>query len=278
MTRLCSRAISSTFSSVCRDIHCARRIARIDQQDRPRLRIDPSLDVRDVRLPAIRLVEVVSVGHGAQLRQHRAVQRILRTRRQHVFAGIHQRREATVDDLSAAVAHEDALNVFEPVRFGLMADGVHRRLDAQRLAIAVMAIQHRLVHRFDHVRRCGEVELTRVADVQVKDLVSLARDFVGDDGKISNGVAHIGHALRGDNFSGGLGWHDDVLQKSGFFPTAHYLLSLAALKGSLFLTTGTVLRWKRQASAWRTRRGMNAALAEGICWRQCNDARAVKSR
>ena len=122
--------------------------------------------------------------------------------------GIQQRGQATIDDLTAPVADEDALDLAETIALGFAVDGFDRGLDAQRLRVAVMAIHHRLQHRLDHVRRCGEVKFAGIADVEIEDPVTFARDLVGDHGQIANGVPHIGHAACGQNSGDFLSSHD----------------------------------------------------------------------
>ena len=122
--------------------------------------------------------------------------------------GIEQRGQASVDDLAAADADEDALDFAKAVALGLMANGFDGGLDAERLGIAVMAIDHGLQHRFDHVRRGVKVELTGIADVEVENLVTLAGDFVGGNGQIANGVAHVRHAAGGQHFRNSFRSHE----------------------------------------------------------------------
>ncbi len=105
------------------------------------------------------------------------------TGRQHVVARIEQRGNASVNDLSAAIADEDALDVAKAIALGLAVNGLHRRLDTKRVGISVVAVHHGFHHRLDHVGRGGEVELTGIADVEVEELVAFAGDFVGDDGQ-----------------------------------------------------------------------------------------------
>ncbi len=88
----------------------------------------------------------------------------------------------------------------KPFALGLIADGLDGRLDAERLGVAVVAVDHGLQHRLNHVRRSVEVELTGIADVEIKNLVAFAGDFVGGNGQISDGVAHVGHAAGGHHF------------------------------------------------------------------------------
>ncbi len=71
------------------------------------------------------------------------------------------------------------------------------------------------MYSFDHVWRRGKVELTRVTDVQVQDLVPFAGDFVGDHSEIANGIAHIRHPFGSDNMSCGFRGHNGVLKENG---------------------------------------------------------------
>ena len=70
------------------------------------------------------------------------------------------------------------------------------RAFAERVAIAVKAIAHGAFGGFDHVRRRGKVELSGISDVEVEDLVALARNLIGNDGEVADGIAYVRHAAR----------------------------------------------------------------------------------
>src|SRR5208337_788936 len=110
-----------------------------------------------------------------------AVQRIIRTWCEYIVARIEQRGKAVVDDFAGAVANHDALNILKAVGLSAGADGVDRRAFAQRIAVTVEAIAHGALHGFDHVRRRGKVELAGISDVEVQDLVTLARNLIRND-------------------------------------------------------------------------------------------------
>ncbi len=211
MIRPCSRASSRIFSRVRLGIDRAGGIIGRDQQNPAGASVDLARDVFHVRLPPVVLVQFVRVDRTIQLAHDGAVQRILGTRGQHVVAGVEQRGQATVDDLAAAVADEDALNIAKAVALGLMADGLDRRGQAQRVPVTVVAVDHGLQHRLDHVRRGVKVVFTGIADVEVENLMALARHFFGDDGQITDGIPHVDHAAGGHHFRYGFGDHMGAL-------------------------------------------------------------------
>src|SRR5271157_3543131 len=221
-----ARQLENSFQDVLR-IHRARRVIRIDQQNRPRTRVDLPLDVADVGLPVVVFVQIVIVDRAVQLAHDRAIKRIFRPRRQHVVAGVEERGDAAIDDLAAAVTDEDALDVAEALALGLLMDGINRGLDAQRIGVAVVTIAHGLEYRLDHVWRGWEVVLTRVTDVQVEDLVTFACYLVGRHSQIANGITHVRHARRGQNLGDLIGSHIRSFSSEGTF---HYdaLIAVAA--------------------------------------------------
>ena len=70
-------------------------------------------------------------------------------------------------------------------------DGVYGLLDAAGRRIAVFAVAHRFVDSFDQVGWSLKIKSKRVSDIQRKDFVSLFDDFVGDAGKVADGIANI---------------------------------------------------------------------------------------
>src|SRR4029077_10881353 len=88
---------------------------------------------------------------------------------------------------------------------GLATDRIERFFDAGRRRVAVLAVLHRLVDRFDQVGRGLEIEVDGVADVEGEDLVALLGDFVGDAGEIADGIADVVEALSGWDFTNGGG-------------------------------------------------------------------------
>jgi len=53
----------------------------------------------------------------------------------------------------------------------------------------------------------GKIEAERVANIQWKNLVAVARELVGEDGHVPNGVAHVFEALGSGNGAGAGGGH-----------------------------------------------------------------------
>src|SRR6516164_9312713 len=80
-------------------VHRARGIVGIDQQNGPGAWVYAPFEVADVGLPVVTLIEVVGIGHGIELGQYGAIQRILRAWRQDVVSRINKCSQATIDDL-----------------------------------------------------------------------------------------------------------------------------------------------------------------------------------
>ena len=158
-------------------------------------------------MPAVFLAEKVRVRRGGELAQHGAVERVVGAGREHTVAGVEQRGEAVIDDLARAKPHHDALDVPEAVGLGAGANGVERGAFAQRVAIAVEAGAHGALGGLDEVWRRREVELARVADVQIKDLMALAGDLVGGDSEVADGIADVGHPAGGRDVTAQMGGH-----------------------------------------------------------------------
>ena len=177
----------------------ARGVVGIDQQNRLGARVDARRDVFDVGLPAVLLAEEIRIRLGAELAQHGPIERIVGAGRQHVVARIEQRGQTVVDDLAGAEADHDALDILKACGLGLGADGVEGGAFAERVAIAVKARAHRPFGSVDQVRRRGKVELSGIADVEVEDLVTLARNLIGNDGEVADGIAYVGHAAGRGN-------------------------------------------------------------------------------
>ena len=99
-----------------------------------------------------------------------------------------------VDHLAGTEANHDALNILKALGLGLCANGFDGRSFAERFAIAIEAFVHGALHGFNHVRRRRKVELAGVTDVEVENLVTLARNLIGDDGEIADSITHVRHA------------------------------------------------------------------------------------
>ena len=73
----------------------------------------------------------------------------------------------------------------------VLRDRRARGEDAGRGRVAVVAVAQRALHRLDEVRRGGEVELQRVADVAVEHLEAVGFDARRLDGDVANRVTDV---------------------------------------------------------------------------------------
>ena len=164
----------------------ARRIVRIDDDDRARARRDQLLDGVGIGIEALRLG--ARVVHGAAAVQHRRrrPQRIVGARNQHLVAGVQEPAQREVDELADAVAHEDVIGVdaVDAARLLLHHDGFARREDAFLVAVGLgrrQVLDHREPHRLGR----AQAEQPGIADVQLDDLVALPLELMGAPGELA---------------------------------------------------------------------------------------------
>ncbi len=190
------------------------RIVGINQHNATRPRCNLPANVVDVRLPRVILIEIVKIQRNLQLREHSRIQWIVRARRQHVLARIQQRRQAKVDSFANALRDKHTLDVGDLLACSLVANGDESLVDPQRRRVAIFPVAHRLMHSVNHVRRRSEIKTQRIANIQRQNLVAVTGELVGEDGHISNGVAHVFEALRSRNLA-------DVSRRHRSTPCSH---------------------------------------------------------
>src|SRR4029077_9616162 len=141
----------------------------------------------------------------AQFGEYRRIERVVGAGSEEIVARIQQGGQADVDGFANAEGDEHAPHAGDALALGLATDRIERFFDAGRRRVAVLAVLHRLVDRFDQVGRGLEIEVDGVADVEGEDLVALLGDFVGDAGEIADGIADVVEALSGWDFTNGGG-------------------------------------------------------------------------
>ena len=79
------------------------------------------------------------------------------------------------------------------------------------VAVAILAVAHGFVYRFDDVRRGFEIEAQGVADIQREDFVALLRDFISYRCKVANGITNVIEAGSGTDLAGLSQRHGEIL-------------------------------------------------------------------
>ena len=156
-------------------VHRPGRVVRVDHDDRLGAVGDLGLQIRDVGLPALRLVaQVVHRGAAGQGRRRRP-QRVVRRRDQHLVAVVQQCLQRHRDQLGDTVAEVDVVDVEAGEPVDEFIAGEHRAAGADdalgvRIALRIGQSLDDVAH--DHIGRL-EPERRRVADVQLQDAVPL---------------------------------------------------------------------------------------------------------
>ena len=165
---------ASGFERIAR----ARRVVRVDHDERARLRRDQASHVVDVRHPPAVRVGAVEHGSSADFREHSRVQWIGRHWDQNVVARLGERGQRQFDPFRRARRDYHTVGRHRhspPVTFG--RDRLASRQDADRRRVAILATANRPVDRFNEVRRRFEAERNRVADIKVADAATEASTF-----------------------------------------------------------------------------------------------------
>ncbi len=173
----------------------ARRIVRVDQHDAARARRELAFNVGKFRLPCILFIQVISIDRNSQLAQHSGIKRIVRLRRKNILARIHQRGNAKVNRFAHARSDEDIAHRSDALARRLAANRLECFRNSRRRRIAILALTHGLVSRFNDVRWSLEIEVERVAYIQRQNFVPLSRDFIRHASQITNGIADIVETL-----------------------------------------------------------------------------------
>ena len=195
---------------------CLGRIGRtgwivgIDDDERARGGRDQAADVIEIGLPPVRRVRPVEDRARANLRENSRVQRVGRRGHEHFVPAFRERGQGQLDALGGAGSDDDAIGRDRHAASGqLGGNRLARGKDAHRRGVAVAAVAHRAVHRFDQMRRRFEPERNRVADVQIPHLSAGRLNLAGLGDDIADGVNESADA-GGDANTGGR-WHREIL-------------------------------------------------------------------
>ena len=156
-------------------VHRARRVVRVDDDDRLRARRHLGADVLEVGLPAVLLVAEVVHRRAAAEARHRGPQRVVRGGDQHLVALVEERLHHHRDELGDAVAEEHVVRTERRERRVLLVAVDHRPPgghDAPAVAVAVR-VRHGLDHVAHDLERRLEAEDGGVAGVELEDRVTL---------------------------------------------------------------------------------------------------------
>ena len=124
-------------------------------------------------LPAVRGIGSVVDGLRTQLGEHSGVEGIGRDRHQHLVAPVDQDAERKVDSLRCPGGQQDAFGRDGQAACGEVGRHRFTRLDYPGCRrVAVLAVPHRPLHRFNQVRRGLEPEQDRIADIEVFDVLT----------------------------------------------------------------------------------------------------------
>ena len=152
----------------------ARRIVRIDHDERARARRDQRLERHQVRVEVLRLGARIVDRLAAVEHRRGGPERVIRARDQHLVANVEQAAQREVDELAHAVAHEHVVgaHVRDAAALLLHHDRFAGREDALLVAVG-LARGEVLDHREPHRLGRAQPEEPRIADVQLDDLVAL---------------------------------------------------------------------------------------------------------
>ena len=196
------------FGRICR----AGRVVRIDDDKRPRRRGDEAAHVFDVRLPAFRRIGPVEHGAGANLREHRRIEGISGYGNQHFVTRARHGGQCELDALGGAGGDHHPIRRHRHAALqALGRDRFAGRQDADRRRVAVVALAHRALDRFDHVRRRPKAERDRIADVQIPDLPPGRLDLTGLGDDVPDGIDETADPGVDANGSRGAGRHRRIL-------------------------------------------------------------------
>ena len=119
------------FFQLSSRVECSRRIIGVDEHDAARPRCDLFADVVEIRLPRVVFIQIVKIERDLDLGQHGGIERIVRARREDIFAGIEQCREAKIDGFAYALCNEHTLHAGDFLARGFVADGGKSFVDSQ---------------------------------------------------------------------------------------------------------------------------------------------------
>ena len=183
------------------------RIVGIDDNERTRGRSDEAAHVVNVGLPAALLGSPIEDGFGVNLREDRCVQWIRWYRDQDLVARTGQCRQRELDALGRAGRDHHAIGRHRHAALNAFGRNCLAGLqDTDRRGVAVLAVAHRPLDRFDHVGRRAKPKNDWITNVQIADLAASRLELASLRNDISNRVAETAHALR-DRDCGASTWH-----------------------------------------------------------------------
>ena len=180
--RVLARDLDDALEHLAR-VHRARRVVRVDDDDRLGARRDLRADVLEIGLPAVVGVAEVVHRRAAAEARHRRPERVVGRRDEHLVALVEQRLHRHRDELGDAVAEVHVVGVERREAGHLLVpvhDGAPGRHDAPAVAVAVR-VRDRLDHVAHDLERRLEAEHRRIAGVELEDRVTLVLQPVGLD-------------------------------------------------------------------------------------------------
>src|SRR5574343_259091 len=175
-------------------IQGARRIVRVDQDNRPGMGVDFAANVVQIGQPTLAFVAQVMLRRAPRQTDRRRPQRIIGCRHQDFIAGIEQGVHRHDDQLGDPVTNVDILqrHALDTFLLGIVHDRLARGKDTLRIRITGRIGQVADDVLLDFLGRI-KAECGQVADVQLDDFVALFLHLLGFlQHRAANVVADVG--------------------------------------------------------------------------------------